>query len=926
MDSHAKLAAFREFVRTSDWEARYEPSVLRLGLGLAVGQGKFSAQVLADDSVRLIGAFPGTVKRSAVDLVVRLDRDGNELAITGTCSCVLGNSCPHEVALLFRFCAPPRKKKGRRGRKKTKYRASEKALSLYVVLQPDASITLMFREPGVSTPFRDIDVQLFGDRDFQRNLGEKGPVLDELRDRFEGSWSDEQLVFHPRGKDWPAFLHELAGENLLNWGGGPNPVPLAVGEDRAVEPVWKWDDERQLHVRELQAPLEYSMMIPTEPPVFVDGRRRKVGLAVCEACPADGLAHWLGTDGDWAAWAEGEGKPWAGSFPDRPERITVADEKPSAVLRLVERELPRNTMRSVWNPVYHHLPAGEVCFQYGKHRVTGDGNSISTTDAAVQVKRDEAVENGLLKDLGAVGFQKFMDSLPSHSREKVEGLGGIWWLGEWESEASQKAWMEFFTRDLLILEESGWEIEYDEAFSMRFVEPERWRHQVRSLDRKGWFEFELGIDVEGRNIDLIPVLVKYFESLRDPDDTILRLEKAEGRIPIPLDDGRYVAFPLERLRPILKILSELIREGLVRKGKKVELHRLVAAEVLAASRDCETVGADEAELEALRDRVRDFEGLTKTQLPKGLKATLRDYQREGLDWLQFLGEFFLGGVLADDMGLGKTLQTLTHLLVEKENGRLDKGALIVAPTSVLPNWEAEARKFVPDLSVHVFHGSNRHRRFDEMRDGDLFITSYALVHRDLDRLSGKPFSWIVLDEAQNIKNPAAQSTRAACLLPADHRLCLSGTPMENHLEELWSLFHFLQPGFLGSLERFRAHFRRPIERNGNEAEPNAVNALCFEREMQVKQQPGLNHRDDGTLPPNMGPPQQESVGQNMGRQVNALQQPEERVRTSSERERRVANSNLWHQGSNKPNPEHQRVTINGYLANQGEITHGQLIE
>jgi len=226
-----------------------------------------------------------------------------------------------------------------------------------------------------------------------------------------------------------------------------------------------------------------------------------------------------------------------------------------------------------------------------------------------------------------------------------------------------------------------------------------------------------------------------------------------------------------------------------------------------------TAPPDLAELAA---KLRDFAGIAPVPLPAGVQATLRDYQLAGYHWMQFLARHGLHGILADDMGLGKTLQTLAHILAEKEAGHSGgKPVLVVAPTSVVPNWRAEAHKFTPSLRVLLLNGAERKKYFRSIPHADLVLTSFALLQRDLDKLRGVAFHLVVLDEAQNIKNPRAKVAQAACKLDARHRLCLSGTPIENHLGELWSLLRFLIPGFLGSEEAFNARFRKPIEKDGD---------------------------------------------------------------------------------------------------------------
>jgi SNF2 family DNA or RNA helicase len=180
--------------------------------------------------------------------------------------------------------------------------------------------------------------------------------------------------------------------------------------------------------------------------------------------------------------------------------------------------------------------------------------------------------------------------------------------------------------------------------------------------------------------------------------------------------------------------------------------------------------------------------------------------------MQFLRRYGFGGILADDMGLGKTLQTLAHLQLENESLRLDKPALIVAPTSLLGNWKAEAEKFTPNLRVALYYGSGRKEILDNINHYDLIITSYTLLSLDSEALKEHKFYYLVLDEAQKIKNSRSESAKAAKLIDAQYRLALSGTPMENHLGELHSIFDTVMPDFLGSLKTFKSLYQNPIEK------------------------------------------------------------------------------------------------------------------
>jgi SNF2 family DNA or RNA helicase len=216
-------------------------------------------------------------------------------------------------------------------------------------------------------------------------------------------------------------------------------------------------------------------------------------------------------------------------------------------------------------------------------------------------------------------------------------------------------------------------------------------------------------------------------------------------------------------------------------------------------------------LARLGQSLKNITSLPPAELPKSLSAELRPYQLEGYRWLQFLAAHGLHGILADDMGLGKTVQTLAHLAAEREK-KPGLPSLVIAPTSVVPNWADEVAKFTPKVKVLVLQGQGRAESFKKIAKADLVITSYPLLARDFEQLFKQDWHVVVLDEAQYIKNPKAISAQNACRLKAAHRICLSGTPMENHLGELWSLMRFLMPGFLSDEKSFNAHLRRPIER------------------------------------------------------------------------------------------------------------------
>lgn len=232
-------------------------------------------------------------------------------------------------------------------------------------------------------------------------------------------------------------------------------------------------------------------------------------------------------------------------------------------------------------------------------------------------------------------------------------------------------------------------------------------------------------------------------------------------------------------------------------------------------------------LETALARLRGLEPIQEIYEPQGFSGKLRPYQRRGVGWLWFLRQLGLGACLADDMGLGKTIQAIALLLYARHQER-DEGtkhvssrpALLICPTSVVANWRHEIERFAPTLHLLVHHGSDRlyGKRFrSALAEHDLVITSFGTARRDIEMLAEIDWGDVILDEAQNIKNPAAKQTQAVRRLAAQNRLTLTGTPVENRLAELWSIMEFLNPGYLGTRERFRQQFVLPIERYNDQA-------------------------------------------------------------------------------------------------------------
>ena len=402
---------------------------------------------------------------------------------------------------------------------------------------------------------------------------------------------------------------------------------------------------------------------------------------------------------------------------------------------------------------------------------------------------------------------------PAEARHPVQGIQEHDLIIEPPVDNYQKGWMHFISNVLPELEDKGWTIEMDDSFPFQFeaVSDDDWYAELDE-SQMDWFTLKLGINIDGKSIDLLPLLARQIHQLPSPDE--LRKMPKDAQVPIALPGGRFINLPAERLQLIAGTLLELFGDRPLEEYRLQNHHAEIWQE-LHDSLGLPWAGGEK--LLQLSRKLKGFKRLKKIKPPKALQAELRPYQQDGLSWLQFLREYGLNGILADDMGLGKTIQTLSHLQKEKQRlGNALPPSLVVCPTSLLHNWKSESQRFTPELSVHVHHGAQRDS--EAIDSADLVLTSYGVIQRDFEQLSQKSFHLLALDEAQAVKNPNSKSAKAIRCLRAEHKLCITGTPMENHLGELWSLYDFLMPGFLGAKDQFTRFYRTPIEKHSNKTQ------------------------------------------------------------------------------------------------------------
>lgn len=446
-------------------------------------------------------------------------------------------------------------------------------------------------------------------------------------------------------------------------------------------------------------------------------------------------------------------------------------------------------------------------FRYGDAQLVPGATPgiVSLPDGrAVRVKRDSAAENAALAALDRAGLKPLRAQWlrPSEARREFGQMLGL---------ASEAAWSGFFADQMPALREAGWRIECPADFRHRVLVVTDWDAELEE-EANGWFALSLGIEVDGRRLELAPLLHQLFH--REPrwlDPNKLERIGNDESVIVFSETGERIAIPAQRIKPLARTLVDLFDapDGGALRVSRFDAPRLAEA----LDENWQTRGLQP--LEEWHARIRNAQGIKSVGPPQGLAIELRPYQLEGLAWLAHLRANDLAGILADDMGLGKTAQALAHLLAEKQAGRLDRPALVVLPTSLIFNWKREAGRFAPDLSVLKLQGKARGEAFAQIPHHDICLTTYPLLWRDRAQLAAHAYHYVILDEAQTVKNAASQAAQVVRQLDARHRLCLTGTPLENHLGELWSQFDFLLPGFLGAVRDFTTRWRNPIEKRGD---------------------------------------------------------------------------------------------------------------
>jgi superfamily II DNA or RNA helicase len=590
-------------------------------------------------------------------------------------------------------------------------------------------------------------------------------------------------------------LAKLLSSGRLFWQNSERP-PLQLGAKRDLHFDWQQVGNGAYQLTVILAP--NTQLVFTDPPQYLDSHTGVIGGLNPDTISAEQLKKLL-------------------AAPLIPE--TIADEfsvrltiehpdlcvPPPKKIELTHADnqlpTPQLTLLGTQDNTPHYLHFMVLAFNYGDWTLpVGDGEDkrvIKTPQGLVQIKRSPALEDNAIARLVELGFSK------------VAAEGKWMFVAPLLSTMDNAAfWRDFLHGRVPELQADGWLVNTDNSFLLQFNTAQNWDAQI-SESQNDWFEMRFTIEVNGEAQPLLPLIMSVLENY-DP-------ENLPDIISVPLGAYQYVNLPSDKLKPFLKVLYELFNSGSLGKDGALTLSRFNAASL--ADLEAHSYGlfalSGGKELRELGQKLKNFTGIENVALPINLQAELRGYQQQGLNWLQFLREYKFAGILADDMGLGKTIQALSHLLLEKQSGRMTSPCLIIAPTSLMSNWRRESARFTPDLSVLILQGSERKQLFDKINNYDLILTTYPLLPRDEEALLEHHYHYLILDEAQIVKNPLSKAAQVVRRINANHRLCLTGTPMENHLGELWTQFDFLMPGFLGDAANFKKFYRTPIEVHGD---------------------------------------------------------------------------------------------------------------
>jgi len=791
---------------------------------------------LVIQSDKITAQVKGTAPRPyLVEIFFDTDRNGS-LRIDPTCNCPVKFRCKHTAAVLLsalslprapsvnravlewvesfrRAAQTPQKKKAKPALKADRlcYALTKSSYTGgYVIGIYKCKVDTEGRLTGRLEEWNSVERALI--KPPQYVTEEDFPILRLLwaqRDKY-----DEFPVMSARGNEILTrlladgrlfFMKRIAGHQHFM----SEPIQLKQGEVRDARLDWGVDESGRMAPTIIRSGSAVDVLPLYEATWYVDGSAGEIGQLKLAQTPVQ-VAQLLSMPSlgeiDVPAVSEVLREMVPNLPPPSTDRLRII-KKPLVPVLLLETSTPLwlgNFRR--YSHDNQELDFARVKFRYGEAELPiqhpGDFVMLQSGET-VRVTRNMKAEARVINALGSYGLEEvsgFVGSSGSLSERPVYGL------------ESKQAWPPFMQQVIPQMREAGWEIVISKDFRHHIFEVEAWEAEF-GAEEDGWFSLNMGIVVNGQRLALAPLLHELFKI--DPrwlDASRLETMDDKEHIELLLPDGGRVGVCADRIKPLARTLIELF-DSVADGGIRLSRYDVARIDALAGMERWQFKGMDS--VKSLANKLRNTAGIKAAAAPDGFALELRPYQLEGLSWLQYLREQALAGILADDMGLGKTAQALAHLLIEKQSGRMDKPSLVVLPTSLIFNWKREAQRFAPQLKMLSLHGKERAEHFPTIPEHDVILTTYPLLWRDEQALAEHDYHLLILDEAQTVKNVSSLAAQVVRKLNARHRLCLTGTPLENHLGELWAQFDFLLPGLLGDAKEFTRTWRNPIEKQGN---------------------------------------------------------------------------------------------------------------
>lgn len=817
---------------------------------------------------RIIGKVSGSGREVySIDARLIFGADDRVSEVIGDCSCPIGFNCKHVVAVLLDAAQTVASEAGQREVKLRTETNLPGSVSVWLdrfgststetqstgAIAPQTSQNQIFfvfsrsdRGAAAITPYK---AYVKKDGNIGKNFQEYSSYwrmgANDLSVTVEDAIILAQIGYfsigtYPPSYKWPqgealgAFLQGITATGRAKAATIHGPR-LSWTEPRAVTFEWQMDKAGDQELLAKGADGNVLLVLPFPDPVFVDTEAAVLGfvksdlsaetiktLANAPKIPAeavDAVSEIL------TVRAENVPKP-------KPVSVNIiTDLAPVMRLKLfgyTRKERPPLTgWRRSGPPQEVVYPCIQTSVTYGDYIVSAAGSGpdirLEAKGEVNLIRRDHTAEVKLVQRLEEIAedFDGYHPDLMGFSGRIAKPMkeASIIFPGVLDEAAeSMSPLLAFMAEGLPKLRELGCSIDIDESWPVHLYEGESRFQTVMEPSGQDWFSLGLQLDVDGISIDVTPTIAQILKALPLdasgglPDgfdlDSFLSNVVLYPRLP----NGTLVPISGERLSGFVEAFLEL--QGVT------HFHQAEAGRALQFVEALDGCGAEwkgGPELLTLGKRLQSLSNIPDEAIPASLHADLRPYQRAGFAWLKALSDNGFGGVLADDMGLGKTIQTLALLANRHLEGHAEHPSLIIVPTSLVANWQMEAKRFAPDLKLLTLHGADRHDKFDQINGSDLVITTYPLINRDHEKLFAFEFDLAILDEAQAVKNPASNVAKHIRGINARQRIALTGTPVENNLTELWALYDWLIPGLLGDRKGFAAEYRKPIEQNGDAA-------------------------------------------------------------------------------------------------------------